>query len=638
VFSTPGTSVVGHLPEIAGRAAWRYRWQLTPVAGVAGVVGATALAPALTPVVLAGAGAGAWWAARTAKTVRGRMLLSVRERTLAAWWFTAASLWAAWAAIPVLPGSGAPAVLVTATAWPAIQWGRSRRVRRPAPVLSAGAIAVIDRWSEAIALRGPAPLLGSAIITGTMSEPADGAYAFTVQLAEDVHGRDASAESARRAIETHLRLPVDTAAVAPDRDDATRVHVTLTPARHLETTSVPWPGPEITDDGQIPIAARPDGTLVQVAHHDRNGVRHGLFSGTSDAGKSTLISAWILVGPASGISVVWFIDGKGGTSCPRIRHACDWYATKPHQWTTVIDTLYGVFLARRDRRGDAHQDVFSVGTETDPVIELWIDEASAVAKRLTAIQHEWVLEMLQEGRALGIRIVQGAQDVMATGIVGGRQARDLMAGNGAVIALRPGGSMAKRLTLDSTSIDIDLMALPPEPGFAAIIQKGQVLAEVARIRFAERDAAEAAAKAITVRHLTGPDLEAAGAAYADRRNPTPPADDRASSPRQRQSDAGRTGGAPPVDTGDTSEEPDNRARAAEAYRRSGRPLEPLAGQVRTARDIVADALASVDQPVTRGWIAERTDLAHSTVTKALTELEAEGRAQRAGAQRWRAIP
>ncbi len=669
----PGGGLRGraaYVPDMVGAWAWARRWQLAPVAAGLGVLGAAASAPVWAGLGLGAGAGGMWWAARTGIQPRGRWWLSTRERLVAAVWLATAGVWSLWSAIPVLPGSGSPWLLAAGLAGPSWTWATSRRIRpvEPEPsVLSPGAQLVVDRWTEAVALRGPVALQGSIVLPDTMTEPAEGAFAFTVQLAENVHGQDAAAEAARRAVEAQLRLPVGTAALAPDRDDATRLRVTLTPSRHLENASVPWPGPEMTPDGLVPIAATPDGGEIAVRYHSETGVRHGMFSGTSDAGKSTLLCAWILAGPSRGVSSVWFIDGKRGTSAPQVRGAVDWYAPKPAQWPVVIQTLYNVFCARAERRGDAGLDTFRVGHEDEPVIELWIDEASSVSKVLPQRMHAWVLEMLREGRALGIRIVQGAQDVMATEIIGGRMARDLLAGNGTVIALRPGGSQAKRLTLDSTNTDVDLTGLPPEPGFCAIVEKGTVLAKVARIRHATRTQVEDAVRSITPRPLEGADLAAAGPAYLARHtgNPTPgtpgagPATgsraerqvghaDGAEGPGDTTEPAGRPGGAPlgGWSIGPSGSRAGEAARARDRRRHQlsgdgpGEPEagEPLAGQVRLARDVIAQALAGIDRPVTRGWLAHRTGLALSTVTRVLTELEAEGRAERAGRQKWRPVP
>jgi hypothetical protein len=608
----PGESFVARSPEWAARAAWRYRWQLAPVAGAVGVLAAATLTPAAALVTcagLAGIAGAAWRWAAAGSAIRGRMLLSVLERRCLAGWAAAAAAWSLWAATP-LPGGGSPWLLAAGTAYPAVRWGRSRRVR-PVHRLSPSARAVVDRWTEAVALRGPGPLQGSRIIRSTMREPAEGAYTFTVQLAPGVHGKDAATDAGRRGVEVELRLPVDTAALAPDRDDASRMHVTLTPSRHLETAPPEWESPELADDGTMPIADTPDGVRVPIAIYNEDGVEHLFIVGTSGAGKSSTTATIALPGPAAGIETLWYVDGKEGGSAPYLAPAIDWYAITPEQWGQVIDATHAVLNERKRRRAGKHR--WHTPTETDPVLTVLIDEATTVANRLSSARHGKVLELLREGRTLGVRVIQVAQDPMGTDLLGGRKARDLMVGNGAMLAHRPGGSLAARIALDSTSNrTVDLTGLPPEPGFLAVIRRGRVLAPVARVRHCTPEKAAGAAAGITPRPLGSADAEAAGTAYVTRRQTPRPAYP-VPAPRTETTPAP----TPPVP--------------------GGTPAEPET-VVRLARDVVAETLAGLDRPVTRGWLAHRTGLAPATVTKALAELEEEERAERVRGQRWRAIP
>src|SRR3954452_9763095 len=152
-----------------------------------------------------------------------------------------------------------------------------------------------------------------------MREPAEGAYAFTVPLAGDIHAKDAAAEAVRRGIESQLRLPLDTALVSPDRDDATRLLVPLPPARHLEAEPQAWPGPVLLEDGGIPLAVTPDGQDIAAALFNEDGVEHALIVGTSGAGKSSTTAAFALPGPTAGYETLWYLDGKEGGSAPYLQ-------------------------------------------------------------------------------------------------------------------------------------------------------------------------------------------------------------------------------------------------------------------------------------------------------------------------------
>jgi hypothetical protein len=517
-------SVFSRAPETLARGLWRHRWQLAPLPAATGV-----LLPALThptPVVVGcaavTAASGAW--ARKGRPLAGRMWLSARERAVVAQWAGASGA-ASWAIGTWDLGPGwAAAALAAATAWPTWTWVTGRAVRSTR--LDSATRAALKAWRPRIATDGPAALRGSAVLWRTVTRPAPGAATFVVQLADGVHAAEACTSTVQRAIEAGLRLGIDTCQIDTIRDDATRVRVMLTPGRHLEVKPVAWSGPRLHRRGstwEIQVADALDGGTVAITYADRDGVRHLMVSGTSNVGKSTTLTVIVLSSAASGHAVQWLLDGKGGTSMPYLRGIFDWYATKPHQWGTVIDVLFAVYVARRERRGDAALHAFRVGHETDPVIELIVDEGSAVVARLTGEQQRRYLEMAQQGRALGIRLVQAAQDVMASGFVGGRQARDLLSGNnGAVVAHRPAGSLAKRLTSDSTGESVDLMALPPDPGFVAVMQGGRVLAQCARVHYADPDVARGYAEKIAGRGLSGEDAMAAGAAYLSRHDATAP--------------------------------------------------------------------------------------------------------------------
>jgi hypothetical protein len=127
------------------------------------------------------------------------------------------------------------------------------------------------------------------------------------------------------------------------------------------------------------------------------------------------------------------------------------------------------------------------------------------------------VEILQKGRKLGIRVVQVAQSPKFDHR---RRHRRPQPDDRRRVDHRPasGGSNDSRLTLDSTDVDIDLRALPPEPGFAAVVRRGKVLAPVMRVANAKPRAADEAAK-VTPRPLEGRDELAAGANYLKRHDP-----------------------------------------------------------------------------------------------------------------------
>lgn len=501
-----GQSWVARAPETVARAAWRHRWRLAPAAVAGAAVAGAGTHPLLTATGLAATGAVLETAARTQVKIRGRMWLLTRERRIAAIGAGASAAWTVVAGLAPLGWRAETVLLAAALGWPTWAWTTARRPAKAR--LSPAAAALLDGWVHTVSGQaGPAQLRDSRPVLATVAEPAPGAVTFEVQLAGNVHGANALSAAVRRQVEVLLRLPVDVVTLAAVREDSTRIRVTLSPKRHLEADAVAWPGPVLTADGAIPIAEGPDGAVLSVRLWNNSGVEHGLISGTTGGGKSSTSAAAVLPGIAEGRRVVIWVDGKRGTSVPYMRAAFDRYAISPKQWMRAIALAHTVMLSRQIIRGKAGLSKWDTPNETYPILTLWIDEATAVNAATTSRHVRMIAEIAEHGRAVGVQLVQSSQSARADKIIGGVPVRDLMAGGGCVIAHRPGGSSASRLTLDSTNVKIDLKALPPEPGFAAILHKGAVLAPSARVRYASEEAVAAYVAGLgEIRHLDGTDL------------------------------------------------------------------------------------------------------------------------------------
>jgi IclR helix-turn-helix domain len=512
------------LVRALGRGVWRRRWELTPVAAAAGVAAGSATDPgaaALACAVLGGCAHGA--AHYLPERVAGRVWLSAKERTMIASWAAGATVWSAAASAGwvVAPSPAGILALGALTGAQSVSWMTSRKVRKQAPqagpVMSEQAAALIAAWPWTVALKAPDPLLGSFIDPTSMSEPAPGAYAFQVELRTDVHAETATGNEIRCYLERALRLPVGTVRTQIDRDDCARLLVTMTPARHLETADAAWPGPVLTDEGQMPVALTPAGQQIGIELHNTSGIRHLTLIGSSGSGKSVAAAALMLPGPLAGREVIFFVDGKRGTSSPRTARALDMVAVTEDQWAAAVRIVHRIMTDRQVRYGRAGIDEYNALTSPDPIITLWIDEATGVRNSLEEPLIKLVLAMLREGRSLGIRVVQCVQRPQFDSYVGGIAARELMMGSaGATVALKPGGSSAGNLTLDGTSETIDLAGLPDGGGWCAILQSSKVLAPAARMFHATADAVSEALKGFTARSLSGFDLAAAGQEYTTR--------------------------------------------------------------------------------------------------------------------------
>lgn len=527
----PGESTAAGL-AVARRWSWRNRWQLAPFV----VAGTTAIGAGVTPVPtvlgLGALAAGGFVAAEKGPDqIAGREWLSRAERTIAGRWAASAAVWSA--GIGTANGLGlvwngstvglATAALGALVGAPTVAWLRSRRIRGTgADKLSAATRQLIEAWPATIGVSGPKCLQGSHIVTESASEPSPGTVTFLVELRGDVHAEDAAGDDVRKHLERQLRMGLNTAVVEANREDSGQVRITLAPSRHLEKVAAVWDGPVLRDDGTIPLAVTRDGADIDVGLFGPSGVEHAVIFGASDTGKSFTVTAFVLPGVCTQREVLFYIDGGQGTSAGHLTGACDWYAVQDVvEWCQVIETAHRIMKVRKARR--AGQSSWRGKAEKDPVVTLLVDEATTVLGMLPGGANgkyaAMVLEILREGRKLGVRCIQVTQDSQSDELIGGRKARAQMAGAGSMIGHRVADITAATLAASSTSEKVDLRALPPEPGWVGIIRKGKVLAHAARVRYATPQQVETAITQMLqkgLRGLSGEDLAAAGPAYRQR--------------------------------------------------------------------------------------------------------------------------
>src|SRR5690606_37596197 len=111
--------------------AYRYRWQLAPVAAAGAVIAGGATEPALSAVSLAAvAVAGHVGATRLPETIAGRVWLSLRERSTLALGAAGAAAWSAGVAAGLWSvDAGGLGLLALATGYQAVSWWTSRKIR-----------------------------------------------------------------------------------------------------------------------------------------------------------------------------------------------------------------------------------------------------------------------------------------------------------------------------------------------------------------------------------------------------------------------------------------------------------------------------------------------------------------------------
>lgn len=627
-----------------GRSLWRHRWQLAPFLVTVLMATGAALSPVATGFWMLAIAVGAQVTAQHGPDrIAGRAWLSRRERSLVSYWAVGGCAWSLLTALGWWPSIGMGWLpMACFTGAPIGLYLHGRRTRgddaEDEDGLSPQAKALIEAWPYTIGLTGPDPLRGSRIVASTMTEPADGAYAFSVELGHGVHGEQATGEELRRYLERALHLPVKTVSLAVDRDDSARIKIAMTPSRHLEGKPVAWPGPILNADGTIDLADAPDGSAVRVALHNEDGVEHFATFGASGVGKSHTVLAMLLPGVMARREVVIYLDGGQGTSVGHIAGACDWYVTNPAHFGVAIRVVHKVMRARKARRARVGLSRWMGAEETDPIITLMAEESTTVLGEISRAEAEMFAEVLREGRKLGVRAAQSTQDPLGDGLIGGRKARGQMGGAGSLIGHRPGDGTANTLTASSTSERIDLRELPPEPGWCAIIRRGAVLSRACRVRKPTEEHVRQLLHGFVPRALDGADLDAAGPDYQSRTRGFDAAR------RMADASAGR-----PVDTVEDDDVPDDPVEST-ATTDSGsgdgsthpdfdRVLNSHAqlmrAQGQTNRMAVLATLRE-HGPLHLAQVRDVTGLSQSTVKRALRSLAGAGEATR-GADGWSAV-
>lgn len=515
----PGSGVLA----VAGKKTWRYRWQLAPVAVTGAIMaGASIHAPnTLGALVVTGAAAAAaekWGDPNTGE----RPWLSLRERRIAWQWAAGASVWVGGVALSVWDPASAFGILALAgmTGRQGYRWLKSRRIRPASPAaakpeLGENTLQLIAAWDNDVRAWAPDPLVGSQVLAA--EELDGGTIVLTVQTRANMHAEKAVTDECRRYLERSLQMGIGTVRLEVERDHAGLLKVILTPTRHLEKTSKVWEKPLVHDDGRLPVAVTSDGQLVHVQMWGETGVRHMLIVGSSNAGKSNTYMVVLTPTVLAGHEVMFYLDGKKGTSGAKIAAVMDLVARNPRDWERAIDIAYAVLEAREDRYGAMGIDEFHVGGP-DPILSLVLDEGSTIAGKISAGHNKKIEEIAERGRGLGVCLRIGVQRPHLEGFPGGGSARDnVMGANGSIIALRPGGTQSESISLASTGENIDLMALPKGGGWCAIVVEGEIVSREARVLYIPDYALLAKhLKGFIARSLNGSDLAAAGPAYASR--------------------------------------------------------------------------------------------------------------------------
>jgi hypothetical protein len=511
-----------------GNTLWRFRWQLTPFGVTTATVVGAAVQPSYSLAALAitgvAAGAGEWALVNAPEKPRGRLWLSLKERRIAWTWAAGASMWVsgvtAFGADPASkPGLATLAVL---TGFQQFLWLKSRQIRplhskaADTEELSEQTKQLIAAWDQQVGMWGPDALKGSTIAAA--DEIKGGTVVLTVQLRHGVHSRSAVGNQTVQYLEVELGMGVDTVELEPVRENASLLKVTLTPTRELETISRLWEAPTLTDDGLLPMAVTNAGDEISIRVWGETGVRHLLVVGSSNAGKSNALNVVLPPGVLKRREVMFYCDGKGGTSGPKLAPIFDTVAVNREQVRGTFAMFSRIAEARKVRYGAMGIDEFDVHSNPDPIVTLVLEEATTIAAWIGPRLDAALQFFAREGRSLGFRLVICPQRPHLEGFPGGGDVRDqVMGANGSIIALKPGSPESAQISIGSTGEELDLTTLPAGGGWCATAVEGEVTSRKSRVLFLPdyKRLAEHY-EGFTPRALEGEDLAAAGPAYAAR--------------------------------------------------------------------------------------------------------------------------
>lgn len=190
----------------------------------------------------------------------------------------------------------------------------------------------------------------------------------------------------------------------------------------------------------------------------------GLYVGAQGSGKSRLVEHKALEHMLSGVFLVWFIDGMGGSSMPGLLDHVDWPAIHPDEWVLVLKAAARLRI-HRTRKQTARRLGVWPATEDEPFIQVIIDEAHRVLRNPDCVR--LVKMLLQEAEKTGIGVDLVTQVPLMTelgdqsGAAGAHVIRGL-AKDGNIAVFRTGDEWTKTVTVGTW--EADPRALPQRPG------------------------------------------------------------------------------------------------------------------------------------------------------------------------------
>lgn len=242
-------------------------------------------------------------------------------------------------------------------------------------------------------------------------------------------------------------------------------------------------------DGPYPDGEMAMARLYKVDEHGEPiRTASGLYVGAQGSGKTRLVEHKSLEHMLSGIFLVWFLDGMGGSSMPGLLDHVDWSAIRPEEWEKVL-TAAARLRIHRSRKQASRRLGYWPATPEEPFIQLVIDEAHRVLARPNCVR--LVKMLLQEAEKTGIGVDLVTQVPLMTelgdqsGTSGAHVIRGL-AKDGNAAVFRTGDEWTKTVTMGSWEADPRL--LPQRPGMHFLAGAATRQAPVRAIRAAGPDA------------------------------------------------------------------------------------------------------------------------------------------------------
>ena len=494
----------GEMRRAVANRTHRHRYQLRPWL----VLAATAVAGLAAHLVPAARGS-AWLAAVPAAAVAWALWRRHRSRDQRAYAVACVTAVAGWLIVVVRygpvdgPGRFALLGLVVPGMFPLswLWWQHHQTGPRRAPPQPAEADPVIVAFEENFAapgrrgegtwLTGPARIKFARVYTVNLT-PGKHTPEEIVRLLPAI----SSALAPLGIVRSQLVLePMPGESVdEPGPDHLARLTVLdrrRNPQRQIHefTGSTLDRGTGLFADGPYPDGQMAMARLYKVNEHGQPiRTASGLYVGAQGSGKSRLLEHKILEHMHSGIFLVWFIDGMGGSSMPGLLDHVDWPAIHPDEWVRVLKAAARLRVFRT-RRQTTRREGHWAATEEEPFVQIVIDEAHRVLRIPDCVR--LVKMLLQEAEKTGIGVDLATHvPLMAelgdqSGASGSHVIRAL-AKDGNIAVFRTGDEWTKTVTVGSW--EVDPRSLPQRPGMHYLAASSLRQAPVRAIRAADPDA------------------------------------------------------------------------------------------------------------------------------------------------------